>query len=429
MRLVGGECDTGSDLQLVLAAINACGADVVSKLHGDFAFVAWDARAQKVIAARNAFGVKSLFLRRSNGFLLFSSRAAALATTDSYDRSYLRDFLFGLPNPAERTVWSEVKRLEAGTVFQQRGTGDTRRRYWSAENFTPARDADEQTSVEKFRELFTTAVRQRIDTRAGTWAQLSGGLDSSSVVSVAEGFIASGSLAGTMTVVDTLGSGDERAFSDLVVEKYSVRNEQVHNAWAWENRAQSLLATNEPNSLYPFGARDQRMRSLVLSNQGRVLLSGFGADHYLFGNLSYIPDMILAGRLIAATRELANWSLARQQSFWTTARRHAIAPLIGFGGSGSQDAPAFPRWLGDSARVAADFSRIYDSRSVQQRGRMFVAYTAREMASVPSWVQRDGFEDRDGDALPIPFAAAGRIRAAAARAHARAAVCPQTCFA
>jgi asparagine synthase (glutamine-hydrolysing) len=403
LRLIGASCDMCSDLQLVLAAIDACGADVVQKLHGDFAFVAWDARAQKIIAARDAFGVKSLFMRRTDGMLVFSSRAATLATSETYDVSYLRDFLFGLPDPGTRTAWSDVKRLEAGTVFQQRGTGDTTRRYWSAENFTPAADADERESVEQFRELFTNAVQQRIDTRTGTWAQLSGGLDSSAVVSVAEGIVGAGSLSGTVTVVDTLGSGDERTFSELVVQKYGLRNEQVQDAWAWEDAGRGFIASDEPNSLYPFALRDLRMRSVVLSNQGRVLLSGFGADHYLFGNLSYIPDMILSGRIFAAARELAGWSLARQQSFWTMARRHAIAPLLGRAtvGRRTEDSASFPRWLGDSARVTRDFNRIYNSHALQQRGRMFVNYTAREMASIPAWVQRDGFED--GMEVRYPF--------------------------
>ena len=403
LRLSGGVGDTCSDLQLVLAAIDACGADIVQKLHGDFAFVAWDARAQKIIAARDAFGVKSLFLRRTGGLLVFSSRAATLATSESYDVSYLRDFLFGLPDPGMRTAFSEVKRLEAGTVFQQRGTGDTMRRYWSAENFTPAREADERESVAQFRELFASAVKERVDTRAGTWAQLSGGLDSSAVVSVAEGIVGRGSLSGTVTVVDTLGSGDERTFSELVVQQYGVRNEQVRDSWAWEDAGRGFVATDEPNSLYPFAQRDLRMRSVVQSNQARVLLSGFGADHYLFGNLSYIPDMILSGRFVAAAREIAGWSLARQQSFWTMARRHAIAPLLGRGSVGKRtaDTASFPRWLGDAARVTLDFNRIYNSSALLQRGRMFVNYTAREMASIPSWVQRDGFED--GMEVRYPF--------------------------
>ena len=138
LRSVGGTVDTSSDLQLVLAAIDARGPDIIHELKGDFALVVWDARAQKIVAARDAFGVKSLFMRRADGLLLFASRATTLATADGYNTDYLRDFLFGMPGCGQATAWQDVQRVEAGTVFQQRGTAGTVRTYWSAHDFQPA---------------------------------------------------------------------------------------------------------------------------------------------------------------------------------------------------------------------------------------------------------------------------------------------------
>src|SRR5688572_18027029 len=50
-----------SDLDMVAAALDRRGAEIIPRLLGDFAFVFWDARAQKLLAARDAFGVKPLF--------------------------------------------------------------------------------------------------------------------------------------------------------------------------------------------------------------------------------------------------------------------------------------------------------------------------------------------------------------------------------
>jgi asparagine synthase (glutamine-hydrolysing) len=392
-----------TDLQLVLAAIDARGADVVKNISGDFGFVVWDARAHKIIAARDPFGVKSLFLRRAQGLVLFASRAAPLATSDEYNLDYLRDYLYGMPASGAATAWREITRVEPGTVFQQRGTGDTVRRFWSAEEFQPAAQADEAESVAEFRGLFRSAVAQRLDSERQTWAQLSGGLDSSSVVSTAEQLVQRGSIAGTITVVDTLGEGDERRFSDLVVQKYGLRNEQVQDSWPWEDAA-ALAPIDEPYQLYPFQRRDQRVREVVRSNGARVLLSGMGSDQYLFGNLGYIPDLILAGRLMHAARELTAWSLVTRRSFWWMARRHAVMPLLGGRlrpRRNDEDAPRFPRWLGDEKRVGQDFERVFDLRAHVPRGRMFNHSIARELASLPAWIQRDGFEN--GMELRYPF--------------------------
>ena len=401
--LAGHDAQGHSDLQLVLGALDARGADVVRELHGDFAFVAWDSRAQKIVAARDAFGVKSLFVRRTDDILLFASRAAPLAAAEPYDPDFLREFLLGMPSHGNRTVWRGVSRLEPGTVFQQRGTADTIRKYWAPDAFAPAREADARASVLRFRELFGAAVQQRVDDKLGTWAQLSGGLDSSAIVCTAEQLLGPGHLKGTVTLVDSLGEGDERQFSDLVVRQTGIRNEQIQDAWPWQN-ATAFTPTDEPHPLYAFQSRDQRMRGVMLSNQARVMLSGLGSDHYLFGNLGYIPDLILAGRVLSAARELAGWSLATRQSFWHMARRHAVAPLLGTRKilqSTSSDAARFPRWLGDPSRVTQDFARLYDFMVRPPRRRMFAHYTARELRTLPSWVNRDGFED--GMEVRYPF--------------------------
>lgn len=402
-RLAGGDCDGMSDLQLVLAALDAHGSEVVPALLGDFGFVAWDARARKVTAARDAFGVKSLFLRRDAGLLLFSSRAAPLGLRDEYDTDYLRDFLFGLPATNTSTVWRGVSRVQPGTVLVQRGTAEQSRRYWSTDAFQAAETASEGESVARFKTLLTSAVANRLEPDGETWAQLSGGLDSSSIVTVAEGVIQPGALGGTVTLVDSLGSADERVFSDLVVQQHGLRNEQIQDAWPWQDDGCGAPLTDEPHPLYPFHARDQRMCSTVLSNGGRVLLSGLGSDHYLFGNLSYIPDLLAAGRIFAAARELAHWSLAERQSFWLMARRHALAPLVrtAIRRRSSAALPALPRWLGSDAGVRGQFERLYNFMMHPPRGRMFEHFVSYELRGLTPWIHRDGFED--GMEVRYPF--------------------------
>jgi asparagine synthase (glutamine-hydrolysing) len=403
-RLVNGIEDTASDLQLVLAALDARGEAIVPALIGDFSFVAWDGRAHKVVAARDAFGVKSLFMRRENGMLLFASRAAPLAQRDDYDSAYMRDFLFGMSAKGSSTIWREVSRVEPGSVFVQRGTGHQSRRYWSSDNFQPAQSANEKEAVSTFRQLLTEGLSRSLDSQGATWAQLSGGLDSSSLVCLAEGKLGSGSIGGTVTLVDTLGNGDERAFSQLVVDQHKLRNVEIHDTWPWQDEGYGPPVTDEPQPLYPFYTRDQRMRHTVVSNGAKILLSGLGSDHYLFGNLNYIPDLLMAGRLLAAARELANWSMVERESFWAMARRHAFAPLVGRAlvrARANADAPRLPLWLGNTAAIRKDFDRLFDFMVHPPRGRMFAYYAAREMDGVTAWVQRDGFED--GMEVRYPF--------------------------
>jgi asparagine synthase (glutamine-hydrolysing) len=246
----------------------------------------------------------------------------------------------------------------------------------------------------RFRELLVDAVGARLEP-AITWSQLSGGLDSSSVVAAAEQLVRPGSISSTVTLMDSLGEGDERPFRDSVLRRFNLSNHEVADAWPWQRAETSLSLTDEPHPLYPFRDREQRMRAAVLQNGGRVLLSGLGSDHYLYGNLSYIPDLVMAGRLMQAAREVVGWSLVNRQSFWTTGRRHVLKPLLRtrIVDAREKDPMRFPLWLGVGQQYTQRFDRIYDFMTRPPHGRMFAYYTKRELEGVTAWISRDVFED------------------------------------
>src|SRR5690606_7668818 len=275
------------------------------------AFVVWDARAHKLIAVRDAFGVKPLYWRVQRGTVSFAATQDLLATGADYDLDHIADILSGMRGPTDRTIWRDVRAVPGGGLLVQRGTVQSGRRYWTPEAFEPEESIDEQTASEQFLALFREGVRSRLGAPATTWSQLSGGLDSSSVVCMSHALLGGGqSLAGTITVVDSLGNGDERKYSEAVIRRVDCRNEQVRDYWAWQEAGLAPPVTDGPRPLFPFFARDRRVCDVVRKSGGRVLLSGFGADHYLFGNLHYVTDMARAGRIGAALRELAAWSVA-----------------------------------------------------------------------------------------------------------------------
>jgi asparagine synthase (glutamine-hydrolysing) len=215
-----------SDLELVLAALEAVGEACVSTILGDFAFVIWDAHAQKVLAVRDAFGVKPLYQRTVSDLMLFSSEMSPLRYQDAYDVDYLADFMRGSVAPGTRTVWRDIAAVPAGGIVRQRGTLRNVERYWQVDNFQVDGTAGDETSCVQFRELLQEGVETRLTGCDDVWAELSGGLDSSTVVALAASSAEGPMLGGTITVVDSLGDGDERAFSDLVVRRLNIRHVQ-----------------------------------------------------------------------------------------------------------------------------------------------------------------------------------------------------------
>jgi len=284
-----------------------------------------------------------------------------------------------------------------------------RRRFWSAADFDPVETADERASVDVFRGLLEDAVRVRMAGGVPIWSQLSGGVDSSSVVSVAQRLAeASGApgLAGTVTLVETLGDGDERKYSDAVVRRWGVRNETVVDPWAWQDDGAAPPRTDEPRPHYPFWARDREMVARVRDAGGRVLLSGQGSDHYLAGNLGFIPDLIAAGRVRTALRELVRFSVAARQSFWTGLAHHAIHPFLPTrlqlrrARAGNE----LPGWVDAGfARRMEMAGRLPSARrlAVPRGGSFFAHGVAAELAMLPAFVERGAFQD--GIEMRYPF--------------------------
>ena len=256
-----------SHVQLAAMMVDRFGVAAIDKLRGDFAFVAWDASAQRLFAVRDPFGVKPLFYRKTGQHLLLASRLDPLCGPEEYDLDYIADFVIGLPGPSPRTIWRGTVQVEPGSIVMQRGSVTTQTRYWSATDFAADATISEHGAIEEFRNLFTDAVGARM-APGETWAQLSGGLDSSAVVSVA-----GQRLNGTVTIADSLGSGDESFFCDAVTRRYDVANSVLRDYWPWRNDGPGApRASDEPTPLFPFFERDRRMVDVVVHGGGRVLL-------------------------------------------------------------------------------------------------------------------------------------------------------------
>jgi asparagine synthase (glutamine-hydrolysing) len=196
--------------------------------------------------------------------------------------------------------------------------------------------ASEREAAETMRTLLVEGVRLRLGRNGDTWSQLSGGLDSSSVVSIAQwlaerGTIAHG-LAGTTTYVDRQGTAaDEREFSDLIAAHWHLRNETIVDPPLWYDERRSLPVPDEPRIDFMLYPREQLLCDIVCASGGRVLLTGQGSDEFLSGNMFFFADWIARGHVAAAVREMVRRASIGRVSFWDLAYRNAVTPLLPVG--------------------------------------------------------------------------------------------------
>ncbi|AKF07006.1 asparagine synthase (glutamine-hydrolyzing) [Sandaracinus amylolyticus] len=311
-----------SDTETLLAAIERWGLEgALSRFVGMFAIALWDREARTLQLVRDRVGIKPLYWgRTTRGDLLFGSELRALRTHPEFDTTIDREALTAYFEtscvPAPLSIHRAARKLEPGTIltFHSPRRDPRATRYWRVEDV--ARDGardwlrdSEPEILERIEETLRDAVRLRLLSDVPLGAFLSGGIDSSLVVAIAQEL--STEPLRTYSIGSTDAAYDESGFASEVARRLGTRHTAltVRDAEAREIVPQLASIYDEP-----FADSSQIPTFLVsrlARNDVTVALSGDGGDE-LFGGYN---------RYLWAPR------LARVQSVPRTARRVAAAAL------------------------------------------------------------------------------------------------------
>lgn len=184
---------THTDTEALLAAYEKWGAACLDKLLGMFAFAIWDERTQSLFAARDRFGVKPLYYHlRADGTLLMASEIKALHAAgldaDPDPVAWATYLSHGLYDHSARTFWEGIQSLPPGHTLSWRDGRVTLSRWYDlAEKVGAEFDPrSEETVKEEYLELLAQSVRLRFRSDVPVGINLSGGLDSSTLLGLVQ---------------------------------------------------------------------------------------------------------------------------------------------------------------------------------------------------------------------------------------------------
>jgi asparagine synthase (glutamine-hydrolysing) len=228
----GHRFKSGSDSEVVAHLYEEVGARVPELLRGMFAFALWDARAGKLLLARDRFGEKPLYTcERADGFVFASELGALVAderTPTALSLESLDAYLALQYVPAPRTIYEAVRKLPPGHTLEVRpGEPPVLRRYYQA-SFDPAlQDISEEEAARRVRDVVEEAVRSRLMSDVPLGAFLSGGIDSSIVVACMAR--ATGTPVKTFSVGFTEGgrADNELPYARLVAERWRTDHHEL----------------------------------------------------------------------------------------------------------------------------------------------------------------------------------------------------------
>lgn len=329
-----------TDVAIVMCAYRKWGIGFAGKLIGDFALALWDPRLKMLVLARDFVGPRTLYYYVDQSSIIWSSTLSTLIDLTSIsleiDDEYVAGFVTKLP-AGDLTPYRQFQCVPPGHVVIVESQRIRTQRFWKPE---PGRSITYKSDSEyemQFRELFTESVSCRLRTDQPVWAELSGGLDSSPIVCVADALlkkekVQAKALQTVSRVYDEASKSDERKFIKPVEEKIGrsglhLREDDYRLLLEWPDEYVPCIPTHVANFLAYYRALDEAMK---LSGS-RVLLSGFGGDELQLGDGEPFPelvDLLTKAHFSSLHKRLHAWSESRQESYLKFAAQDVLSPLL-----------------------------------------------------------------------------------------------------
>lgn len=339
LQSMGYTFRTQSDTEVILNAYDAWGANCLNRLNGMWGFAIYDFKKNRLFCSRDRFGIKPFYYYFDRKQFVFASEIKALLKDVSIPRipndAVIYDYLtYGILDHTEETFYENIRQLKPAHYMILEDGNIHIQRYWDID---PSNKfdvgADDKAMGEysrQFFEIFEDAVRihLRSDVRIGSC--LSGGLDSSSIVSVANRLL----LTDNSIPPEVIGDQQKTfssCFDDLrfderkyIKEIVAATSAESHYIFPSSQNLMEELPKLMHHQDEPFGSTSMYAQWCVMKLAGshdiRVLLDGQGSDEMLAG---YVPFFDTYWGTLASRGELP-----RLLGEWSAYRRlHPVSPL------------------------------------------------------------------------------------------------------
>jgi asparagine synthase (glutamine-hydrolysing) len=182
---------SNTDTEVLLRAYGEWGPACVERLNGMFAFAIWDAAEQRLLLARDRYGIKPLYHVRRGDTLLFGSEIKSFLEHPAFRADvslpHLLEYFTFQNLFTDGTLFHGVHVLPAGTVMTVRPGDSAPRfeRYWDFHFEDPEEPLADEEYREELDRLFRQAVKRQLVSDVPVGAHLSGGMDSGSITALA----------------------------------------------------------------------------------------------------------------------------------------------------------------------------------------------------------------------------------------------------
>jgi len=345
IRCLRNQVDSGStDVAIVAAAYHRWALGCFGRIVGDWALSIWNPLQSSLILAKDVLGVRPCFYVRNERGVSWSSLLEPLVLLAGrsfrVNEEYIAGWLSFFP-ATQLTPYAGIESVPPASYVQVTNEKVTCREYWKFDPAHSIRYATDEDYEEHFRTLFAESIRRRLRADAAITAELSGGMDSSSIVCMADELT---SHAGEQVPqLDTISyfddaepNWDERPYF-AAVEERRIRTRrhlavEIPSAIAISPEPATFRATPASAGYSPSPV--VQLADYFIQRKSRVLLSGIGGDEVLGGVPTPIPelaDLLVSRQWKLFHRQTTRWALAVRKPWIHLVRETAqrfLSPAI-----------------------------------------------------------------------------------------------------
>lgn len=330
-----------TDVEIVMAAFLKWGDDFAAHITGEFALALWDPRNRRLLLGRDHIGARTLYFHKDEERLIFSSELEPLIDVArvplEVDDEYIAGYLIYDPEP-HLTPYKNFRSVGPFQLISISNDGKLREwPYWSLNRVKQVRYQKDEDYEADFLEHFKAAVAAPLRSDLPVCADLSGGLDSSAIVCVADQLIATGKVATPrLETISQVSEGSPSSNETKFIRYVEEHLGHVgHHIYEDDYPLLSLLsvdnATCTLNPLLFCAAQHYAIHDVMQRVNSRVLLCGLGGDEITCSNPDPSPelaDLLATGHLVQLNASLKAWSGFLKKSYPHLLWRNTLVPIL-----------------------------------------------------------------------------------------------------
>ena len=287
-----------TDSEVIIHAYEEWGIDCIHKFNGMFGFAIWDKNRKRLFIVRDRLGVKPLYYAFSDDGIVFASEIKAILKHPAYknpsaDNLSVYDYVNEGYLAGNRTLFKDIHKLIPGSCMIIENGEVKENVYWKLQPAPINSEISEKEFIEKLRELIIDAIKIRLRSDVPVGFHLSGGIDSSAIVSIASKIFNFDSNTFSIRFTES-PKFDEGEFIEIIKNDSKTSHKERIPDFKKEfpqKLKEIVYLLDEPTD-GPAVLSKFELNKFIKENGITVALTGQGADEILGGYKRFIHDYI-----------------------------------------------------------------------------------------------------------------------------------------